>query len=109
MPHSRVGDDLTDQVSHDLMDVDDDETRLVHLEALGLHVGVDDAELPCPVDPDGSVTALTAALQRVRPVDVFVHESESGLDVTGVEGVVGSSKEPLGVGHSAFAIRSSEP
>jgi len=80
-----IGDDRPGAVAHDLMDVDDDASRLDGGEAPRLDVGIDHVPLAGPVGTHGVVAVHVAALHPVRPHHVRMHRAQRGVDVAGVE------------------------
>ena len=83
------------RVPDNLLDVDDYPARGIRLEPARFDPRVDRPELALPVLADGGVAADPAPLHPVRPVDLRVHEQEDRLDVAGIEGLIGATKDLL--------------
>jgi hypothetical protein len=76
-----VGDRATVERAHDLVHVDGDTAVAAEREAKRLDARIDYRELTGPVRTQSVVAADTSTLDRVRPIDIRVHEGERGLNV----------------------------
>lgn len=80
-------------IVNDLVDVHGDRPPRLLGEALRLHVGRDGRALAAPVLADGATADDSAATPAVLPADPRMHQLQSSIEVTGIEGTVGRSQD----------------
>jgi len=88
MAHVLIAKDVSSQVAHDLLNVDQDAPGALRIKGHRLHVWVDLAPLLRPVSANPFGPTDKSALKRFRPSDVGGHLREGGVDVPRVEGRV---------------------
>src|SRR5206468_8160991 len=88
VPDHAIGDDGAVQVTHDLVDVDDDASVRVGDEASGLDARIDHRPLARPVRAHRLAAVHVAALHPVGPLDVGMHGGQGAVDVARVERLV---------------------
>jgi hypothetical protein len=84
--------DVSSEIAHDLMDVDD-YLAIFFFESERLYVWVDHGPLTRPVVAYSGVPVDAPAFHSVGPVDGGVHHREDGFYVTCVEGLIHRQKQ----------------
>jgi hypothetical protein len=98
--HTRVGDRAAVERADDLVHVDGDTPAVARREAKRLDARIDRRELTGPLRTQRVVAVDTSTLDRVRPIDIRVHEGEGGLSAARVKRLVGATQAMLEIlGH----------
>jgi hypothetical protein len=87
--HHLVENDLAAKIANRLMDLDESSAVRVSGKADGFDVRVKQTPLADPVFADSTMPIDPATLHSIRPVHIFVHGAENGVDIAGVEGAIG--------------------
>ena len=88
MPDHLIDDELAGLVANDLMHLDGNPAVIFCRERLRLNDWVESLQLMIPVSADRIVSMEARAFQRVRPIDVAMHQVQHGFEVTPIEGLV---------------------
>ena len=83
--HHLVENDLAAKIANRLMDLDADSSVGVSGKADGFDVRIKQTPLANPVFADSTMALDPATLHSIRPVHIFVHCPENGVNIAGVE------------------------
>src|SRR5205814_8246960 len=87
--HHLVENDFAAKIANRLMDLDESSAVGVSGKADGFDVRVKQTPLTNPVFADSTMAVDPATLHSIRPVHIFVHCPENGVDITCIEGAIG--------------------
>ena len=76
---------LAAQIPNNLVDIDNAAPALIVFNMHWVDTRIDHSPLPLPISSHGIVTTDTPALHSVRPVHIWMHSGEDGIDVASVE------------------------
>ena len=93
MTHTLIGKNGANQITHDLMHLDQDPSIVLWVKGQRLHSRVNLTPLLRPVSADFVWAADKTAFERSRPSHVRRHEDEGGGDVPRVESRVGCTEQ----------------
>jgi hypothetical protein len=85
--------DLAAKIANRLMDLDVSSAVRVSGKADGFDVRVKRTPLADPVFADSTMAVDPATLHSIRPVHIFVHCPENGVNIAGVEGAIGGANK----------------
>jgi len=87
--HHLVENDLSAKIANGLMDLDESSAVRFSGKADGFDVRVKRTPLADPIFADSTMAVDPTTLHSIRPVHIFVHCPENGVDIACVERAIG--------------------
>jgi hypothetical protein len=100
MRHQFVGQEIALEVTHDLMNFDNNLPLAVGRDLEGLDIRIDDLPLTFPIAAHPITSVHVATFHSICPNDIGLNGRENALDVAAIEEGIDSSEEFHVIGHS---------